>query len=813
MGNPAFPASRRLYEMTEYSLDYSSPSTSGTDRRHERVRSSYAWARGATGAGETVVLADSGFFTEHEEFGGTGKFTLGATFGTPCTPAELVARTCSDDHGTGTAGVAAARRGNGGATTSGVAFDANIIGLRVRLGGGGQTRLLLGPRTLTDANDRENVAFYERLLYRPAAGGGYDRDTPWGFVINFSFGRPHGVDSYTREQVRENRDRTAALFKQADLDAADRTIIVWAAGNRNGDRYDLDLDGDGELDLGEIDAGGPVDATSPTLETALGVHFPELQGHVLTVVAIDQRSGEIASFSNRCGTAKGFCLAAPGTHMVLARRGACSVSSSGGGSCASRYWVRQGTSYAAPMVTGALAVMRQFFRNPPGSPDAGEPALGNTELVTRLLATADRTDYSASVGADYSDSDTYGHGMLDLDAATRPVGTLMVASADGGRTPLDSTSLDLTGGAFGGQVSRQLRNVPLALFDELDSPFFFPADRLVNEGTPAADELAASDAATAADRMLLRAGNGDSHWWFAPEYNSGAPLAGLAAGGGGWANFGRGDALAGGRHDARGAGKPAFLAPHAFTAPYFSLVRHGSGAGFSTSAPNRGRFGMAVMHGAARPGSGAADDWRRGTAVAFDFRPRAAGRRAFHLQAGLVREGEGFLGARPSGAMGTARGETLFAGAGLAWDAGRHWRAHASGYVGRTRPNASPGLLGGVSDLRSSAFSVGLMRHSAWRRGDWLGLRLSQPLRVESGRARLRLATARSRYGVVRYDDLEVDLQPRARALEAEVAWRAPPASVGGGDLSLGLQLTRHPGHNPDADTRAFTWLRFKKSF
>ncbi|MDD9854958.1 MAG: S8 family serine peptidase, partial [Gammaproteobacteria bacterium] len=517
--------------MTEYGLDYRSSRGDGTDNRHRLVRSSHAWARGATGRGETVVFADSGFFTEHSEFG--DKFTLGATFGTPCTPQELASRTCSDDHGTGTAAIAAARRGNGDTTTSGVAFDANIIGLRVRLGAGGGTVPNTGPRDLTDQGDDDNVEFYERLIYRPNAGGsGYDRNNPWGFVINFSFGRPHGVDSYTRADVREFRDRTAALFAQAHRDAADRTIIVWSAGNEYGDRYDIDRNGNGRLDPGEFEAGEAIDATSPTLETALGVHFPELQGHVLTVVAVDQRSGRIgderiASFSNRCGSAKNFCLAAPGTHMVLARRGICSISSSGAGSCSSSYWASQGTSYAAPMVTGALAVMRQFFRNPPGSPDAGEPALGNTELVARLLATADRTDYSATGGPDYSDSDTYGHGLLDLDAATRPAGMLMASTADGRRVAAESTALEIPRGAFGDAVSHALRDTPLVLFDALDSPFFFTADQLVHAPAPAAAgaELAAAEAAATADAMLLRAGDGQGRrWWFAPKYNSGAGL-------------------------------------------------------------------------------------------------------------------------------------------------------------------------------------------------------------------------------------------------------------------------------------------------
>jgi len=238
-----------------------------------------------------------------------------------------------------------------------------------------------------------------------AAGGGYDRNNPWGFVINMSFGILHGIDSYTRDYVREFRDRTATLFAQAHRPAADRTILVWAAGNQQGRRY--------AARPGESQ-GDSVDATSPTLNTALGVHFD--LPHTLAVVAVDQ-AGHIARFSNRCGTAKAFCIAAPGVDLIAPQRGSGDASSMGTTYRTDRYHTFSGTSAAAPVVTGALAVMRSFFKNPDGS-----YALGNTELATRLLATADRTDRSATGGPDYSDSDTYGHGLLDLDAATRPVG-------------------------------------------------------------------------------------------------------------------------------------------------------------------------------------------------------------------------------------------------------------------------------------------------------------------------------------------------------------------------------------------------------
>ena len=86
------------------------------------------------------------------------------------------------------------------------------------------------------------------------------------------------------------------------------------------------------------------------------------------------------------------------------------------------------------MVTGGLAVMKHLFRD----------QLSNTNLAARILETADRSGR-------YADAALYGQGLLDLGAATSPVGTTeiaMSATVNGGGTPLAGTGL-VPGGALG----------------------------------------------------------------------------------------------------------------------------------------------------------------------------------------------------------------------------------------------------------------------------------------------------------------------------------------------------------------------------
>ncbi|MDD9860042.1 MAG: hypothetical protein OXU40_06295, partial [Nitrospira sp.] len=177
----------------------------------------------------------------------------------------------------------------------------------------------------------------------------------------------------------------------------------------------------------------------------------------------------------------------------------------------------------------------------------------------------------------------------------------------------------------------------------------------------------------------------------------------------------------------------------------------------------------------------------------------------------VVWETDGFLGTRMRGAFGTVSSTTAFAGFNHHWPVNGHWRALASGYFGWTRPAfAGGGLLRDTSLLQSSAVSLGLERDSWWQDGDWLGFRLSQPLRVESGEADLQLATGRTRYGEVLYQRKLVDLVPAGRTLRAEAAWSGPFA---GGALFLSLIMEHQLGQDTRQDFQFRGALQFGRTF
>ncbi len=139
----------------------------------------------------------------------------------------------------------------------------------------------------------------------------------------------------------------------------------------------------------------------------------DLERGWLVVGALDTANPtQLASYSNACGVAMRYCLVAPGTSLFIDPDATASNI---------RYFYGSGTSFAAPLVSGAAALVWQAF-----------PYFNNDLVRQTLLGTA--TDLGAA-GVD----PTFGYGLLNVGKAV-----LGPARFDWGTVDVEVTTLRST---------------------------------------------------------------------------------------------------------------------------------------------------------------------------------------------------------------------------------------------------------------------------------------------------------------------------------------------------------------------------------
>ena len=583
------------------------------------------------GDGVSVGVIDSGIDLSHPTFqegaaGGqvTERFRLGAV--------EETGEESS--HGTAVASIIAGRE-NPEYTLpfTGIAPYASLKMFAIPLGDPPPRDRTITPVTLaTLTRHDENYA----ELHREVLAEDLD-------VLNLSIGFRGLIEHFDDE--RDLRDALPNLIETlAQSGRRDRTVIVWAAGNSN-ERLCRpgtgNCVGDTESDHLGLPAGR-LDSSSPDVLAGLMTRIVELRGHSVAAVAIGE-DGEIAPFSNRCGIAATWCIAAPGRRVWAAYFGPHR------GSIIRGYAPLSGTSIAAPMVSGGLALMDQFFRD----------QLAGEELVTRLFATADRTGR-------YADRSTYGHGLMDLHAALSPVDVPRIAAgtvAVGNGAPVRAARLWL-GRAFGDGPANAFAGQEIAGFDALGAPFWYDLGQFVGTRVPLTPSAQLRDfmAAPPTD-PYLRGGTSDGDTMVA------GPRLGFRETPGG-ADVGHArlaqDAIT------LTVGQPDGIVATAFTTE---------------------------DDGNPQPVSGALISWNPADAP-------------LGLRAGWLGESHSLLAATAEGAFGDLAAHSVFVGVDLHHKLAG-WRLVGGPELGIVRSRAHGGIIAGIDPLVTSAFSLHAARPTA----------------------------------------------------------------------------------------------------
>jgi hypothetical protein len=581
----------------------------------------------------------------------------------------------------------------------------------------------------------------------------------------------------------------ACAFDQADVAGATDYAVDQGARVLN-----YSLGGAGSLDGALGDAleravqAGRIVVLSAGNDAADDPTFPAIfagtsgaRGRAIAVGALDA-DGDIADFSNRAGSARSHFLVAPGVQILAPRLG---------GDAA----LVSGTSFAAPHVTGAVALLL----------DAA-PFLSTREVVDLLLETA--TDLGAP-GTD----EVYGRGLLNLAAALGPQGPLTIplgAAVDDGGTGLRETGLRL-GGAFGPgpELGRAI------VLDGYGRPYWVDLDRR-RSAVRIAPNLGGWLAPTREPLALsapLGAGGALSLHLDPPPQRT--PLHETSRGRDGRLeeNFALSAALGNAGHltvthgwslqgqfglasDQRSAA-PGLLTGTAFSSPYLALADGGDGAALT----QRLGPGWSLRIGLGRAGreehdlGGSADN----AVLVGELVRFAADRWRLGLQFGQLEEQGRMLDASGGGALGLPEGSsTTFLGLAGRARVGARLELFGQANVGMTRPHGpGQGLLQDVSVLPSSSFGLGLARRGLAATADRVTLALSQPLRVEGGDAELDRPLGRTFDGRIVRRRERIGLSPAGRELDLELGYRIPLAVAG--ELSVNWLTRLQPGHDAGA--------------
>ncbi len=719
----------RLASRTEYDNNPELRSIGGREAHARRYR----------GEGAVVAVTDCPVY-RHPDL--RGQVACAGIPGNNCFPGLPFQNDATSAHGTIVSLVIAGRRDTEERPLNyvGVAPAATILAHGVRLS---SSSAPYNPITLR--------TFGLRFEERTASSSLFNQEVITAAdIFNASFGWNGSIDGYSEELIRYN---FPALLETLEQDGVqDKTIFVFAAGNAQL-RFDRTLS--------SVDPRHS--ASSPEIYPGLSARIPELRGHVLAVVATEPVStgGQppIAAYSNRCGLARDFCLAAPG-NVRLHFAGT------------TRQENYRGTSFAAPQVSGALAVLASMVTN-----ERGQRSMLMTELVQRLLRTTDKSGI-------YGDAAVYGQGMLDLEAATRPVGgTRITLGTDlTGAASLAEQSMLLPGPAFGDAFHRALAAHSLTVFDELDFPF--PSAFPVREPVPG-------------DEHLL-------HWPGAvvPPWPSGTTT------------------VLGGRVEAdRHFGLEGLRRTQGFDPAqkqdleagsrrlqHLAATRHSVGIAHSWALGRQDELHLGFFQGQRQRGTARTGQFQPGKSrglLAEFIRRRADSTLA--VGTGIIEQDRRFLGLNGSGAWRTGDAHTVFASVfglhPLRKHAGWQWLHSVALGVTTVRPPGAS-LFTAFSPLLSSEAMLGIEKRFTWREGDRLNLQIRQPLRVEKGTAELRYAAGRRIDGSLELHSLRADLHPSGRTLEAELSYLFPLNTDW--ELRFSVGAARQPGHRRQASPEGF---------
>ena len=705
-----------------------------------------AYQAGASGQGILAGVIDDGLDQDSPEFAGRISSQSIDLAGSRGIDGE-------GSHGTNVAQILLGGKNDAG--TFGIAFNASLLVLRADRPGSCATE--------DPSNDESGCRFPETAI-----AAGLDRAVGAGArVVNISLGGEDPPGATLRGAV--SRATAAGI------------IVIVSAGN------------EGDTTANGNDPNNP-DRFAQGLRDAGG-------GLVVIAGSVDENR-TISGFSNRAGGYAGSYLAALGEGVCCAYKNGV-IETQG-----NFVFVLNGTSFAAPQVAGAVALIAQAF-----------PNLSSQQIVSLLYQSA--RDAGAA-----GDDAVYGQGILDIARAFQPMGVTSLAGTS------TAVALDAPLGVLGGPMGDAGGAGTMGLVTD-------------GFGRAFTVDFGGSLGPRRPDFKLSGAIGGLVRQQSAANASLALSLVTAPAAGGT-------DALAGlSFHDAQRA---RTLAASVMTR-LDARTRIGFAAGRGTGgllAGERGESGHAMLIGdAAHEGLGFAASPGIGTIIrhniAYDqhvtvilengfvsgsrwqddplLRYRSGDDSRYQrigaawdarlgpvrtaLGASWLRESDSLLGARLGPVFAAGGATSLVGDASFILDMRDDWQIAAAWRQMWTRPDGQGLIAGGA--LWSTAFSLDVAKANLVQPGDRAALRFAQPLRVARGGIDLLLPVAHDyASGRTDFGGRTYNLAPTGRELVVEASYAL---SLLGGELIANSWWRKDPGHIAAMRDDQGAALRFTMGF
>lgn len=516
---------------------------------------------------------------------------------------------------------------------------------------------------------------------------------------------------------------------------------------------------------------------------------PIARSLVIVAGALDASNTALASFSNKAGNGAAHYLGALGVRVQA-------IDQNG----ASFLW--SGTSFAAPVIAGAAALLAQAF-----------PNLTGTQIVDILFRS------SVDLGAQGVDP-VFGAGALDLTkafGAQGPLslpgsmiplpaspGTLSAAMGDSSQGGLSAVVLDSYGRAYTTDVAS---GIARAAFQPKLAPALGIGARsraLAGSSTSIALSITNGQDGLSVDRLLLSAGD---------ERHARA-LAGSVV-----TRLGPNTSLALGISQSGLA--LASQLDHRDGSGFLVGTSAIDSFGFDTRAKSglalRQRIGGIALTASAETGVARLWEFRADTDARSGYRQhgysalslgasKQFGTFGLSARATNLIERETILGARFDRLFSPGGARSWFADLEARWKPAEKWNFAFAWRQGWTRIGAG-GLRQNTDRLQTTAWSLDATRNTVFDHKDRMSIRVAQPLRVARGGFDLTIPTSYDySTGQAAFTSTRLNLSPTGRERDIEAVYSR---ALMGGQISLNSFWRHQPGNFANAPQDLGAAIRF----